>query len=78
MMDDSSNDAIDLHLAKLLDEHLLGDRRNRPLQLREAKHLAAEEMKQDQQFPATLQDPEGVLDTLSCRSWGWTISLTLG
>ncbi len=45
MMDDSSNDAIDLHLAKLLDEHLLRDRGNHPLQLREAEHLAAEEMK---------------------------------
>ena len=69
MTDDSSNDAIDLHLAKLLDEHFLRDRGNRPLQLREAEQLAAEEMKQDQQLPATLQDPEGVLDTLSCRSW---------
>ena len=78
MMDDSSNDAIDLHLAKLLDEHLLRDRGNRPLKLREAEHLAAEEMKQDQQLPATLQDPEGVLDTLGRRSWGEATSLTLG
>jgi len=77
MMDDSSNDPIALHLAKLLDEHLLRDRGNRTLQLREAEDLAAEEVKQDQQLPATLQEPEGILDTLRRRGWSETLSLTL-
>src|SRR5712664_3494148 len=42
MMDDSSDDPIGFHLAKLLDEHFLRNRGNRPFQVREAKHFAAE------------------------------------
>jgi len=33
---------------ELLDQHLLGNRRNSPLQLREAQDLPAEEMEQDE------------------------------
>ncbi len=39
------DDPVVFHLAKLLDEHLLGDGRDRPFQFREAQHLATEEMK---------------------------------
>ena len=67
-MDDSSDDPIGFHLAKLLDEHFLRNRGNRLFQLREAEHVAAEEMKQDQQFPASPQNLEGILDTPSGRS----------
>ena len=51
MMDDSSHDPIGFHPAKLLDEHLLRNFGNRSLQIREAEHVAVEEMKQDQQLP---------------------------
>ena len=68
MMDDSLDDPIGFHLAKLLDEHLLRDRGNRPFQGGEAEHLAAERMKQDHQLPAALQNLEGVLDIPSGRS----------
>jgi len=73
MMHDSSDNTIGLHVAKLLDEHLLRNRGNRAFQIREAEHIAAEEMKQDQQLPAPFQDLEGVLDTLSgSRRGQWT------
>ena len=65
MMDDSSHDPIGFHPAKLLDEHLLRNFGNRSLQIREAEHVAVEEMKQDQQLPASFQNLEGALDTVS-------------
>ena len=67
MVDDSPDDSIDFQLAKLLREHLLGNRRNRAFQLGESQHLAAEEMKQDQQLPAALDELEGVLDAVRGR-----------
>ena len=67
-MDDSSDDPISFHLAKLLDEHFLRNRGNRLFQLREAEHLSAKEMKQDYQLPASPQNLEGILDTPSGRS----------
>src|ERR1700692_3776792 len=73
MMDDASHDPIGFHLAKLLNEHLLRNRGNGSLQIREAEHVAVEEMKQDQQLPASLQNLEGVLDTISgSRRGPWT------
>src|SRR6202162_5810077 len=47
MVDDPSDHAVVFHLSKLLDQHLLGNRRNSPLQLREAQDLPAEEVEQD-------------------------------
>jgi len=76
MMNDSSHDSIGFHLAKLLDEHLLRNRGKCAFQVREAQHFAAKEMKQDQQFPATLQNPEDGLDALSGRSRRECIALT--
>jgi hypothetical protein len=67
MVDDAPNDSIDLQLAELLREHFLGNRRHRAFQLGESQDLAAEEMKQDQQLPATLDELEGVLDAVRCR-----------
>jgi hypothetical protein len=66
-MDEAPHEAIGFHLTQLLGEHLLGDGGDRALQIREAPHLAAEEMKQDHQFPAPLENPEHVLDAARSR-----------
>jgi hypothetical protein len=50
VMDDPADDSVGFHLAKLLDEHLLGNGGNRSTQVREAQHVATEEMKQDHRF----------------------------
>jgi hypothetical protein len=68
VVDDASDDSIGFHLAKLLDEHLLGNCRDRPFQIREAQHLAAEEVKQDHQLPAPLQNLERILDASGRRT----------
>jgi hypothetical protein len=41
----STDDAIGLQSPKLLYEHLLGDRRDLPFQIREAQYVATKEMK---------------------------------
>src|SRR5258706_4061361 len=76
MVDDPPDDSIDLHLPELLDEHLLGDSRDRPFQVREAQHLASEEMEQDHQLPAAPQNLEGILDASGRRSRRQIITLT--
>lgn len=70
------DDSIGFQLAKLLREHLLRDRRNCALQIRESQDLAAEEMKQDQQLPAAFEITEGLLDTLRSgnRCVLWTLT----
>ena len=68
MVDDSPDDSIDFQLAKLLREHLLGNLRDCTLQVGEAQHLAAEEMKHDQQLPAAFEELERMLDTLRGRN----------
>jgi hypothetical protein len=45
-------------------EHLLRDRGSRSLQVREAEHLAADEMKENRQLPAPLENLKSLLDTL--------------
>src|SRR5689334_9862327 len=47
VVDGAADDSVGFHLAKLLDEHLLGNGRDRPFQVGKAQDLAAEEMKQD-------------------------------
>ncbi len=47
MVNDSPDDTISLHLAKLLNEHLLRNPCDRALQVREAPHLATEEVEED-------------------------------
>ena len=44
--------AVGLHPAKLLDEHLLGNRRDRAFQVGKAQDLAAKQVKQDDELPA--------------------------
>lgn len=41
------DNSVVLHLAKVLNQHLLRDRRYRPLQGAESKHLSAEQVKED-------------------------------
>ena len=60
---DSRDDAVPLQLTKLLRQHLLRDARDRALQIREAKGLAAEEMKEDHELPAALQHSDRVLNS---------------
>jgi len=61
-VDCSLDDAVGLQLTKLLREHLWGNRRNRTLQVGKAQNFAAEQMKQDQELPAALNEPECLLD----------------
>ena len=68
MVDDAPDDSIGLHLAKLLNKHLLRNRGDRPFHVREAQHLSIEEMKQNEQLPATLKNLEGIFHAFSCRS----------
>jgi hypothetical protein len=65
MMYNAANDPVRLHLPKLLDQHLLRDRRNGSLQLGKSQKISAKEMEQDQQLPAALEDLEGLLDAQS-------------
>jgi hypothetical protein len=55
------HNAVRFQLPELLAEHLLRDVRYRALQLREAHHLAAKQMKEDDQLPSPLQHAEGSL-----------------
>ncbi len=54
MVYDPPDNAVALQLAELLDQHLLRDRRDSPLELGEAKHLATEQVEEDYQLPAAL------------------------
>jgi len=63
MMDDPPHDPVVLHLAKLLDQHLLRDRGYRPFQIGKAKHVAAEQMEKDQELPSAFEKPERLLDS---------------
>ena len=66
MMHDTADNAVGLHLPELLDQHLLRDRRDRPFEIGEAQHLAAEQVKQDHQFPAPFEDAQHILNA-ACR-----------
>jgi len=76
MVHDAPDDPVALHLAELLDQHLLRDARDRPFQLREAQHLAAEQVKEDHQLPAALQELQGLLDMGGGRGRGGIGQLT--
>ena len=59
-MHDPPDHAIALQLSELLREHLLGNGRYRSLEIREPEHVAAEEMKQNYQFPAASEAADGL------------------
>jgi hypothetical protein len=78
MMDDPPNHAIVFHLTKLLDQHLLGNRRNSPLQLREAKNLPAEEVEKDEELPSSFEHFERLIHILRGGDGRVLLVLTLG
>src|ERR1700693_4230688 len=75
-MHNPANNPILLHLSKLLYQHLLRDRRDRPLQIGESLQLAAEQMEQDHQFPPAFENPECSFDAVGRRSGRYFIYLT--
>ena len=63
MMDGPPHDPIVLHLAKLLDQHLLRDRGYRPFQIGKSKHVSTEQVKEDHELPAAFQKLERLFDS---------------
>src|SRR4051812_4275589 len=63
-VDRSHHEAVGLQTTQLLPEHLLRDGGYRPLQVGEAHHLAAEEVKENHQLPAALEQVEGRFDVV--------------
>ncbi|TCT20871.1 hypothetical protein EDC35_105315 [Thiobaca trueperi] len=56
MMDDTSNDAIFLHLTQLLDQHLLRNGRNCAFEIGEPQQLASEQMEQNHKLPSSFEN----------------------
>lgn len=54
-MNDTADNSVSLHLAELLDQHLLGNTGDGAFKVREAQNASTEEMKQDHQLPSALQ-----------------------
>jgi hypothetical protein len=63
MVDDPPDNAVALQLPELLYQHLLRDRRYRPLKIGKTNHFPPEKMEQNYQFPAALQKLESLLNT---------------
>jgi len=76
-MNDPSHHAVALQLPELLREHLLRDVGNRAFEVRESEHLAAEEKKEDHQFPASPEARDGLIDS-DGRRVGCAFRLTHG
>lgn len=53
---------VDFECSQLLDEHLLCDAGDGPLQIREAAWPLDEQMMEDQQLPPAFDHPDGPLD----------------
>ena len=77
-MNDPADDAVLLHLAELLDQHLLGDRRDRPFQLRKPEQLSAEQIEQDHQLPAAFENLQRPIDAAGGSRRRVLLDLTLG
>jgi hypothetical protein len=78
MVDDPANDPVRFHLAKLLDQHLLRNCRDRTFQVREAQQRSSEQVEQDDQFPPTFKEPERLLDATRGRDRRMIDNLTVG
>ena len=77
-MDGAAHDAVPLHLAQLLDQHLLGDRRDRALEIRETQNLAPEETEKDHELPTPLKEAERLLDPRGSGAGRQVSVLTFG
>ena len=62
MMDNAPDHAVRFHLSKLLNKHLLGNRRYGALKLGKSENFAAEQMEEDQELPPSFEDPECLLN----------------
>jgi len=69
MVDNTADDAISLHLPKLLDQHFLRYRRNGALKVRKTHDLSTEKMEENDQFPAPFQHFKGLFCPFSRRGW---------
>ena len=58
MVNNPPHNSVFLHLTKLLDQHLLRDRRNRPFELGKPQHLSTEEMKENDELPSAFEKLE--------------------
>jgi hypothetical protein len=66
VVNDASHDRVRFHLAKLLDEHLLRNGRDRAFEIREPLYLAPEQVKEDHELPPPLQHLECLLNASRC------------
>ena len=62
MMDDALDHAVRFHLPKLLNQHLLGNRRYGAFKLGESENFAAKQMEEDQKLPSSFEDLECLLN----------------
>jgi hypothetical protein len=62
-------DSIPFEVAQLLNQHLLSDARDRPLQLGKTKSASIEEMKDDYHLPPAFQHSECLFDTRGRHVW---------
>jgi hypothetical protein len=65
VVDEPVHDSVALHLSQLLNQHLFRHCGNRTAQVGEPPHASAEQMKQNDQLPAALEDAQHVFDALS-------------
>ncbi len=77
MVDDPPDNAVALQLSELLYQHLLRDRRYRPLKIGKTNHSPPEKMEENYQFPAALQKLESLLNTAGGGDWRVFVLLTL-
>jgi len=78
MMDNAPNHAVRFHLPKLLNQHLLGNRRYGALKLGKSENLAAEQMEEDQELPSSFEDLECLFNIVRGSYGRVFIALTLG
>ena len=64
MMDNAPDYAVRFHLSKLLNQHLLGNRRYGALQLGKSKNFAAKQMEEYQELPSSFEDLECPLNVM--------------
>ena len=76
-MHDPADHAVVLQLPQLLDQHLLRNRRDRPLKFREAQQLAIKKVKQDDELPTPFENLERLLDAFGSGTGRMASILTI-